>query len=199
MTPLAPSAVAHGAVGTRADGTGKLRRAPRQPTSSRVSIIAGRPLDDHLSSLILDRYLDAIDSQRQLLLSRATSRSSRSIVTTLDDAIKAGDVEPAFVIFRRFQQRSRERMNYAVELLAEEARFRSSTSRSTSTARKEPWPANAAEMNELWRKRVKNDALSLDHRGQAVARGRPTSCASVTSTSKSAWIKASPRTCSRRS
>ena len=26
---------------------------------------------------------------------------------------------------------------------------------------KEPWPANTAEMNELWRKRVKNDALSL--------------------------------------
>ncbi|MFX8930043.1 hypothetical protein ABTN05_20205, partial [Acinetobacter baumannii] len=26
---------------------------------------------------------------------------------------------------------------------------------------KSPWPANEAEMNELWRKRVKNDALSL--------------------------------------
>ncbi len=69
-------------------------------------------------------------------------------------------MEPAFVIFRRYQQRSRERMAYAIELLAKKPDFDVDESFNFDRE-KEPWPANAAEMNELWRKRVKNDALSL--------------------------------------
>ena len=64
------------------------------------------------------------------------------------------------MIFRRFQQRSRERMNYAIELLQKKPDFDVEESFNFDRE-KEPWPANAAEMNELWRKRVKNDALSL--------------------------------------
>src|SRR5271167_701974 len=131
----------------------------------RVSDIVARehyrraPLDDRLSSLILDRYLDAIDGGRSYFYASDIAEFEKYRYQ-LDDAIKAGDVEPAFVIFRRFQQRSRERMNYAIELLAKKPDFDIDES-FTFDREKEPWPANAAEMNELWRKRVKNDALSL--------------------------------------
>jgi len=131
----------------------------------RVSDIVARehyrraPLDDRLSSLILDRYLDAIDAGRSYFYASDIAEFERYRYE-LDDAIKAGDVEPAFVIFRRFQQRSRERMNYAIELLAKKPDFDLDESFNFDRE-KEPWPANAAEMNELWRKRVKNDALSL--------------------------------------
>jgi len=131
----------------------------------RVSDIIARehyrraPLDDRLSSLILDRYLDAIDGGRSYFYASDIAEFEKYRYE-LDDAIKAGDVEPAFVIFRRFQQRSRERMNYAIELLAKKPDFDLDES-FTFDREKEPWPANAAEMNELWRKRVKNDALSL--------------------------------------
>jgi carboxyl-terminal processing protease len=131
----------------------------------RVSDIVARehyrkaPLDDRLSSLILDRYLDAIDGGRSYFYASDIAEFERYRYQ-LDDAIKAGDVEPAFVIFRRFQQRSRERMNYAIELLAKKPDFDIDESFSFDRE-KEPWPANAAEMNELWRKRVKNDVLSL--------------------------------------
>ena len=64
------------------------------------------------------------------------------------------------MIFRRYQQRNRERMHYAIELLAKKPDFDIDESFNFDRE-KEPWPANAAEMNELWRKRVKNDALSL--------------------------------------
>jgi carboxyl-terminal processing protease len=117
------------------------------------------PLDDHLSSLILDRYLDAIDAGRSYFYASDIAEFERYRYE-LDDAIKAGDVEPAFVIFRRYQQRSRERMAYAIELLAKKPDFDIDESFNFDRE-KEPWPANAAEMNELWRKRVKNDALSL--------------------------------------
>ncbi len=158
MTPSAPSAA-------------PTTPAVLQPTEQenyvarRVSDIIARehyrraPLDDHLSSLILDRYLDAIDSQRSYFYASDIAEFEKYRYE-LDDAIKAGDVEPAFVIFRRFQQRSRERMDYAVQLLQKKPDFDVDES-FTFDREKEPWPANAAEMNELWRKRVKNDALSL--------------------------------------
>ncbi len=117
------------------------------------------PLDDHLSSLILDRYLDAIDGGRSYFYASDIAEFERYRYE-LDDAIKAGDVEPAFVIFRRYQQRSRERMAYAIELLNKKPDFDVDESFNFDRE-KEPWPANTTEMNELWRKRVKNDALSL--------------------------------------
>jgi carboxyl-terminal processing protease len=117
------------------------------------------PLDDHLSSLILDRYLDAIDGARSYFYASDIAEFEKYRYE-LDDAIKTGDVEPAFVIFRRYQQRSRERMAYAIELLNKKPDFDIDESFNFDRE-KEPWPANAAEMNELWRKRVKNDALSL--------------------------------------
>src|SRR6202050_3784249 len=117
------------------------------------------PLDDHLSSLILDRYLDAIDGARSYFYASDITEFEK-FRYTLDDAIKTGDVEPAFVIFRRYQQRSRERMAYAIELLNKKPDFDIDESCSFDRE-KEPWPANTGEMNELWRKRVKNDALSL--------------------------------------
>jgi carboxyl-terminal processing protease len=117
------------------------------------------PLDDHLSSLILDRYLDAIDGARSYFFASDIAEFEKYRYE-LDDAIKTGDVEPAFVIFRRYQQRSRERMAYAIELLNKKPDFEIDESFNFDRE-KEPWPANAAEMNELWRKRVKNDALSL--------------------------------------
>jgi carboxyl-terminal processing protease len=117
------------------------------------------PLDDHLSSLILDRYLDAIDGGRSYFYASDIAEFERYRYE-LDDAIKSGDVEPAFVIFRRYQQRCRERMAYAVELLNKKPDF-DIDEWFNFDREKEPWPANAAEMNELWRKRVKNDALSL--------------------------------------
>ena len=117
------------------------------------------PLDDRLSSLILDRYLDAIDGGRSYFYASDIAEFE-SYRYTLDDAIKAGDMEPAFVIFRRYQQRNRERMHYAMQLLQRKPDFDVEESYNFDRE-KEPWPANAAEMNELWRKRVKNDALSL--------------------------------------
>ena len=117
------------------------------------------PLDDHLSSLILDRYLDAIDGARSYFFASDIAEFEKYRYE-LDDAIKTGDVEPAFVIFRRYQQRSRERMAFAIDLLNKKPDFEIDETFNFDRE-KEPWPANTAEMNELWRKRVKNDALSL--------------------------------------
>ncbi len=116
-------------------------------------------LDDTLSASIFDLYLDAIDPARSYFLASDIAEFQK-VRLRLDDAIKTGALEPAFAIFTRFQQRNRERLNYAISLLAAQPDYTRDESFAFDRA-KAPWPATTAEMDELWRKRVKNDGLSL--------------------------------------
>ena len=116
-------------------------------------------LDDNLSSLIFERYLEALDGSRSYLLASDIAEFE-GWRYGMDDAIRSADLRPAFEIFRRLQQRNRERVSYAIELLQKEPDF--SLNETFWFDRQDlPWPADAAELNDLWRKRVKNDALSL--------------------------------------
>ena len=116
-------------------------------------------IDDRLSGEIFDRYLDFLDGQRSYLLASDIAEFSAWRLR-FDDMIRTGELEPAYFMFARFQQRNRERMRYALELLEQEPDW-TVDEYFEFDRREAPWPANEAEMNELWRKRVKNDALSL--------------------------------------
>jgi carboxyl-terminal processing protease len=117
------------------------------------------PIDDKMSELVYTRYLDFLDGQRSYFLTSDIAEFA-AYRLKFDDMIRTGDVEPAYLIFNRFQQRNRERMENAIALLKTEPDWTVNESFEFERA-KAPWPATAAEMNDLWRKRVKNDALSL--------------------------------------
>ncbi|MDB6088219.1 MAG: carboxyl-terminal processing protease [Gammaproteobacteria bacterium] len=117
------------------------------------------PIDDKMSELVYQRYLDFLDSQRSYFLTSDIAEFA-AYRLKFDDMIRTGDIEPAYLIFNRFQQRNRERMENAIALLKTEPDWTVNESFEFERA-KAPWPATAAEMNDLWRKRVKNDALSL--------------------------------------
>lgn len=116
-------------------------------------------IDDFLSALVFENYLESLDGNRSYLLASDVAEFE-TYRHRLDDAIRSGDVEPAFRIFARLQQRNRELMRYAIELLATEPDFTLNETYQFDRDR-EPWPADMQEMHDLWRKRVKNDALSL--------------------------------------
>jgi len=122
------------------------------------------PLDDKLSAQIYERYLEALDGNRSYLLASDIEEFDRYRYR-LDDAIRASDLEPAFAMFTRLQQRNRERIDYALELLEAEPDFTIDEDYAFDRS-DQPWPASRAELDELWRKRVKNDALSLRLAGQ---------------------------------
>jgi carboxyl-terminal processing protease len=63
-------------------------------------------------------------------------------------------------MFSRLQERNRERIDYAISLLETEPDFTLDES-FTFDRSEEAWPASKSDLDELWRKRVKNDALSL--------------------------------------
>jgi carboxyl-terminal processing protease len=117
------------------------------------------PVNDPVSSLVLDRYLESLDGSRSYFLA-SDIKEFEQYRYELDDAITTGKLDPAFTIFNRFQQRNRERMAHAIRLLDTEPDFTLDESFEFDRE-KAPWAASQAELDDLWRKRVKNDALSL--------------------------------------
>lgn len=117
------------------------------------------PVNDPVSSLVLDRYLESLDGLRSYFTAADIEEFERYRYE-LDNAILEGKLEPAFAIFNRYQQRSRERMQFALAVLDKEPDFTLDESFEFDR-RKAPWAKDSAELDELWRKRVKNDAISL--------------------------------------
>jgi carboxyl-terminal processing protease len=117
------------------------------------------PIDDKMSEQVFQRYLDSLDGQRSYFLASDVAEFG-AYRFKFDDMIRTGDVEPAYLIFNRFQQRNRERMQHAIALLQKEPDWTANESFEFERQHA-AWPASQAEMDELWRKRVKNDALSL--------------------------------------
>jgi carboxyl-terminal processing protease len=116
-------------------------------------------LDDELSSQIFERYLEALDGGRSFLLASDIAEFER-LRYRLDDAIQDADAGPAFEIFARYRERNREVLAQALALLAIEPDFTLDESFRFDRS-EDGWPESAEELRDLWRKRVKNDGLSL--------------------------------------
>jgi carboxyl-terminal processing protease len=116
-------------------------------------------IDDRMSAEIYQHYLDSLDAQRSYFLASDIAEFAQ-YKDRFDDMIRSGAVEPGFVMYARLQQRNRERIEYALSLLDKEPDFTIDESFEFERE-KAPWPASVQELNELWRKRVKSDAVSL--------------------------------------
>jgi carboxyl-terminal processing protease len=116
-------------------------------------------LDDDFAKQILDQYVDALDPNRSFFLKADLDRFEREF-QRLDDDLRRGRVGFGFEVFKRYREQVDERVAYALQLLErgfdfdrpEEYRFDRSEA---------DWAKNDAELDEIWRKRVKNDWLAL--------------------------------------
>ncbi|HEY7841036.1 MAG TPA: carboxy terminal-processing peptidase [Gammaproteobacteria bacterium] len=123
-----------------------------------------KPLDDSLSEVILNNYLDNLDPNRSFFTQQDIATFDR-FRHTLDDALRIPDLAAAFQIFLRFRERVDQRIALAKVLLETGFDFEVDETYQFDR-RKAPWAANEAEIRELWRKRVKNDALGLKVAGK---------------------------------
>jgi len=116
-------------------------------------------VNDDLSSRVMDRYIDALDSNRMYLL-ESDIEYFEKFRHQLDDVVRSQPLDPVFDLFSIYRSRVRERFEFALTLLEIEPDF--SIDEIYQFDRSEfPWATTAAELDELWRKRVKNDALNL--------------------------------------
>ncbi|MBU1556585.1 MAG: carboxy terminal-processing peptidase [Gammaproteobacteria bacterium] len=121
-------------------------------------------LDDALSSKMFDTYLKNLDYYRNVL-TKADAASFEKYRTQFDDAINKGNLNLAFEMFNLTLQRRAERFDYALSLLESEFDF-SVADQYVYDRENANWPADAAELNEIWRQRVKFDALNLKLAGK---------------------------------
>ncbi|WP_022956199.1 carboxy terminal-processing peptidase [Perlucidibaca piscinae] len=120
-------------------------------------------LDDQMSQTIWTRYLDALDGQRIYFLA-ADIQAFSGNRTLFDNQIKAGQLNVAFAMFNRQQQRTRERLEFVLKELDtnQKALLDFSDNDSIENDRKDaPWVRSKAELDQLWRLRLKSAALSL--------------------------------------
>ena len=116
-------------------------------------------VDDDLSSRVLDRYLESLDSNRMYLL-RSDVAAFERYRYLLDDMVRSEPMNPVFDMFEVYRTRVRERLEFALTQLETEPDF--TVDEEYAFDREElPWAETPEELDEIWRKRVKNDALSL--------------------------------------
>jgi len=158
-TARAPSQIA-GATATDLAPTERQAKVARLVSSMfERSHYRQAPVNDPVSSLVLDRYVESLDGNRSYFLATDIAEFEKYRYQ-LDDAVASGKLEPAFAIYNRFQERNRERMAFALASLRTEPDFKLDE-RFEFDREKAPWAASKVELDEVWRKRVKNDALSL--------------------------------------
>lgn len=123
-----------------------------------------QPLDDALSSKTFDQYVKALDPEKLYFLQSDLDRLGADR-TRLDDAILTEDLRAPFDIFNLYQRRLAERMAFSRDTL--KTAFDFSRDETLQIERKDqPWPATEAQLQDLWRKSVKNDWLRLKLAGQ---------------------------------
>lgn len=123
------------------------------------------PFNDSLSSVVLDGYLSSLDNSKIYFL-KADIQAFEKYRYQLDDLARAERVEPAFDIYKVFQKRFNERMDYVMKhLVGKEFDFTKDEEYETNRDNA-PWPANVDELNAIWTQIIKNQALSLKLTGK---------------------------------
>jgi carboxyl-terminal processing protease len=117
------------------------------------------PINDSLSSVIFDRYIESLDGNRQYFL-RSDIKEFEKYRHSIDEYLVTGDLTVPFSIFNTLQKRYEERIQYVIGhsnvkpdyTLNETFQF---------NREKEEWIGSVEEMNKYWDKRVKYDLLNL--------------------------------------
>ena len=122
-------------------------------------------LDDALSQDIFKRYLEALDGGKMFFTAQDIAKFA-PYGTRLDDAIKSGELEPAYAMFALYKQRVDQRAAYARALLQQDIFDFSGNDRWQYDREDAPWAANAAELDKAWKQSIRNDWLRLKLAGK---------------------------------
>lgn len=121
--------------------------------------------NDSLSSAILDEYIETLDNNKTYFLASDIAAFEKYRYK-LDDLTEAEDVSPAYEIYTVFTQRFQERTDFVLSNLLSKEFDYSIDEYYESDRSNEPWAATEAELNDVWRKMIKSQTLSLKLTGK---------------------------------
>lgn len=115
-------------------------------------------LNDSLSSAIFDNYFESLDPNKAYFLQSDLDYFSKYRYS-LDEDLPEGNLDFGYELFTVYRERALARMEYIFEYLKTEPDF--SKEEYFQTDRENiPWPTEYKELDDIWNKIVKNQALS---------------------------------------
>ena len=121
-----------------------------------------RRYNDAMSAEHLNTYLERLDPSHLYFTASDVAEFQR-YATQLDDLGRQGVVSPAFVMFSRYEQRASERLEQVIstmDTIVSRLDFdKDEYIDSDPTARE--WAINDEDLDDRWRKRIKNQVLAL--------------------------------------
>ncbi|GGU69024.1 peptidase S41 [Pseudomonas laurentiana] len=125
------------------------------------------PLNDARSVIIYDSYLKLLDPARSYFLASDIAEFDKW-KTQFDDFLKSGNLDPGFTIYKRYLNRVKSRLDFTLAQLdkgVDSIDF--NTQETLLVDRKDAaWLKNEAELDDLWRKRLKDEVLRLKIAGK---------------------------------
>ena len=124
-------------------------------------------IDNKISRRVLNEYLSTLDYNRIFFYASDIEEFKR-FETKLDDDLRADPVnlEKPFLIFNRYKQRVRERVAASLTML--DGQFDYTKDEFYEYDRSEvPWVKTRAEMDDLWRRRIKEEMVRFKLRDKA--------------------------------
>ena len=118
-----------------------------------------KPLDLKMSHAIFDEYLKMLDPSKMFFLQSDIDTFS-AVKDQMNDMLLSGRLQIPFDIFEIYRDRVEQRFDHALSTLKDDFDF--SVDESFELDRKKSkWVETNEEINDLWRKRIKNDYLRL--------------------------------------
>ena len=116
-------------------------------------------IDDELSSKIFSKYIEDLDENRSYF-TVTEIQNFEKYRYKIDDMFGSQSLDPVYEIFNKYRINASNRMEFALDLLKTEPDFTLTEIFEFDRSEK-GWLTSAEDLDEIWRKRVKNDALSL--------------------------------------
>lgn len=129
-------------------------------------------VDDSLSEKILEKYINTLDPNKEYFFSSDINYFNQYKLQ-MDDYITSGYLEPAYEIFTVYNERVKDRISYVFSILETEPDF--SVDEELMFDRKNSeWFDDSDNMDNYWRKKIKNAILNLKILGKEWESNRET-------------------------
>ncbi|WP_293297886.1 carboxy terminal-processing peptidase [Pedobacter sp. UBA4863] len=116
-------------------------------------------LNDSISSIIFDRYIKALDPSKYYFL-ESDIKEFEANRYNLDDDLRIGDLSTPFYIFNMYLKRYNERISYSLSQIKDKYDFNQNDVY-VYDREKMPWVKSIAELDNIWKKRVKYELVNL--------------------------------------
>ncbi len=134
--------------------------------------ISQKNVNNESSIRILDSFIESLDSFKMYFLEDDITYFQRYRYK-IDDTLKSGDLDPVFDMFSIYRLRVQQRLSYSINLINSINSFEDDESYQFR-AKKKKWSKTNNSLDIQWRKRTKNDLLSLVLAGQELETAKDT-------------------------